>query len=352
MSSPPSSAARWLLVVAVGVASACSGDPVEERPLAPGSTARAQEPEPQERAAPDGAEDDPTPSRAAPVAALPDVVEDCLVPRPAAGARLREGVIYSRPGRALRLDLALPRGAGPHPVAILVHGGGWSAGERGHLRDEALTLAGLGYAAASIDYRLMGDGAPNRFPAQVADARCAVRCLRRNARRLGLDAERMAAIGFSAGGHLAEMLATAPDVGGLDDGCADADTSPAVRAAIAYFAPADLRPAADYGRAADRIITRFLGATRRARPDRAALASPITPVDGDDTTTLLVHGTADTVVPVDQSRRMRAAMSRAGVPVRYVEVADAPHGFGMFSRRLRVRPGTCTSLAFLRATLR
>jgi acetyl esterase/lipase len=349
MSLPFRLGACGLLALALA---ACSGRPAEDAASSGPSIARAQEPE--EEARPTAPPEPPGAPRASapPVRALPPRVDDCVVPEPGPGVRIREAVVYARPRGPLRLDLALPPGGGPHPVVLLVHGGGWSAGERIHLRDEMRILAGLGYAAASIDYRLMDHGAPNRFPAAVADARCAVRYLRRNAADLGLDAERMAAVGFSAGGHLAQMLATAPDVEGLDAGCGDVATSPAVRAAIAYYAPSDLRPAAPFGRAADRIITRFLGATRRARPDRAALASPIAHVDGRDAAMLLVHGTADTVVPVNQSRRMRAALSHAGVPVRYVEIPDAPHGFRMFGRRLPVRPGTCTSLAFLRATLR
>lgn len=220
------------------------------------------------------------------------------------------------------------------------------------MRNEAGILAGLGYAAATIDYRLMDRGARNRFPSQVADARCAVRYLRRNARRLGLDEDNIAAVGFSAGGHLAQMLATAATVDGLDAGCANRDTSPAVRAAIAFFAPSDLRPSASFGAAADRLLTRFLGGARQELPERAALASPITHIDRDDAAMLLVHGSRDDVVPVDQSRRMNAALSRAGVPVRYLEIANEGHGFRLFSPRSQTRAATCTSLAFLRALLR
>lgn len=330
---------------------ACGTEPDGSAPPAAEGTARAQ---PQRPAAPPA---EPRPVRPsaqadAPASPLPDRIEDCVVPRPSDRVRLREAIVYARPGWALMLDLALPRAAGPHPLVLLFHGGGWSAGERVHLRDEMTTLAGLGYAAASVDYRLMDDGARNRFPTQIADARCAVRYLRRRSGALGLDPDRIAAVGFSAGGHLAELLATAPEVDALDGDCGDTETSPAVRAAIAYYAPSDLRPEASYGRAADRIITRFLDGTRREHPDRAALASPLTHVDADDAPVLLVHGTEDTVVPIDQSRRLSAALSTAGVPVRSVEIEGAPHGFRMFGRAPRTRAATCTSLAFLRATLR
>lgn len=278
----------------------------------------------------------------------PGRVEACDLPTPRVGA-LREGLRYA-PGR--HLDLALPASEGPHPWVVLIHGGGWSAGERGHLRREMEMLATLGFAAASVDYRLLDAGRPNRWPVQVADVRCAVRYLRRRAGSLGLDPERGAALGFSAGGYLAEMLGTASDVEGLDHACPDTETSPAVRAVVAYYAPADLRPEASYSRAADAILTRFLGAPRARVPERAALASPVVHVDAADPPHLLLHGTRDTVVPLDQSERMRDALEAAGVHAQLVVVDGAPHGFRLFWRGERTRPATCTTVAFLEAALR
>ncbi len=283
---------------------------------------------------------------------LPDEVRACALPRPDQGVRLEEGIVYSRPGAPLALDLALPRGQGPHPWLVLFHGGGWRAGERIHLRDEILALAGLGYAAASVDYRLVDHGARNAFPAAVTDARCAVRYLRRHARRFELDPQRAGAIGFSSGGHLAEMLGTAAGVEGLDRGCADRETSPAVQAVIAYFAPSDLRRGAHFARAADRVRDRFLGTPPEQDPERADLASPLVHVGGDSPPTLLVHGTEDRVVPLAQSRTMRDALAQAGVPVELVELPGVGHGFRLFSHMAGTRPGACTSLAFLDATLR
>ena len=309
------------------------------------ATAPDSDPAPDSESAPDS---DPAP---APIVA-PPVVTTCVPPRRTETApRLREGLIYSRVGaQALALDLALPASSGPHPIVLVFHGGGWSAGERAHVRDDIATLAGLGYAGAAIDYRLV-DGSRGTSPAAVADARCAVRYLRRRADELGLDAERMGALGYSAGGQIALMLGTASDVAGLDGGCSDTGTSPAIRAAIGYFPPVDMRPEAEFSRAADQVITRFLGVTRRRDPRAAALASPLVHVDGGDAATLLVHGTEDNVVPVGQSRMMRAALARVGVPVTFVEIPGARHGFRLFGRGARVRPGTCTSLAFLQATL-
>jgi len=311
-------------------------------------TARPAPPPPPPEVREEAAADPPPPPEAPePERAWPGLVGECALPAPRDA--VREGLRYA-PGR--HLDLALPEGDGPHPWVVLIHGGGWSAGERGHLRREMEMLAALGFAAASVDYRLLDDGAPNRWPVQIADARCAVRYLRRRAGALGLDPERGAAVGFSAGGHLAELLGTAPEVEGLDHACPDVETSPRVQAVVAYYAPADLRPEARYSRAADGILTRFLGAPRGRVPERAALASPIVHVDPTDPPHLLLHGTRDTVVPLEQSEAMRDALRGAGVHAQLVVVDEAPHGFRLFWRGGRTRPATCTVVAFLDAALR
>lgn len=328
---------KWAAALLVTLIASCepspqpSGAPVQVLPDEPA-------PEPEE------------PAHAAPVARIeaPAPTASCEIPDGPAGVRLRT-LRYAR-GRAL--DLALPAGDGPHPWVVVLHGGAWAVGERAHVAEELSLLAALGYAAAGVDYRLVDDGGRHRFPTQVADARCAVRYLRRRAPELGLDPDRAAALGYSAGGHLAMMLATAADVAGLDTDCDDTATSPAIRLAISYFGPADLRGEAEYGRAAERIVNRMLGASRHRDPERAALASPIAHVDGTDAAVMLVHGTADRVVPLEQSRRMRAALAGAGVPVRLVEVEGRGHGFRLVGEASDLRVATCTSLAFLEAALR
>lgn len=332
---------RWVLLAAGLIA--CAPDTVP--PAGGHAAAREVEAETVAEAA-DRPPPVPERSRAVPVVAR------CAAPaRTDAAPRLREGIVYARPGgAALALDLALPAGEGPHPVVVVVHGGGWAAGERAHVRDEIATLATAGYAGAAIDYRLV-EGGRNPSPAQVADARCALRYLRRHAAELGLDPDRVGALGYSAGGQIALMLATGADVSGIDGGCADVSTSPRVRGAVAYFAPTDLRPETTFSRAADRVIARFLGTTRRRDPAAAALASPIAHVDASDAPVLLVHGTADRVVPFDQATAMRDALDRAGVPVTLVPVEDGQHGFRLFGDEPRLSAATCTTLAFLRAFL-
>lgn len=332
----------WLAALLLPGGLACDG--------APSAAAGPQEPEPaQATADPGEPPPPPVPDVAPPPAiAAPEIVERCA---PAAPLEPElETHVYSRPpsGR-LQLDLAVPRSEGPHPWVLVIHGGGWSGGQRVHVHPDLGWLVAQGYAAAAVDYRLVARGARNRFPTQVADARCAVRYLRRRAEELDLDPDRAAAIGYSAGAHLAMMLATASDVEGLDEGCDDVATSPEIRIAVSYFGPTDLRPEAPFDAVAERIVNRFLGASRRREPELAALASPITHVDSTDAPIMLVHGVEDDVVPIAQSRRMRATLARAGVPTQLVEVEGRGHGFRVFATDLR--PATCTSLEFLARAL-
>jgi hypothetical protein len=132
------------------------------------------------------------------------------------GVRTRLDVPYATAGGdTLRLDLALPAGAGPHPVVVLLHGGGWEGGHRSAMHDEMRLLAARGYAAATVSYRLT-QAPRDVFPAAVRDVRCAVRWLRASAPALGLDGERIGALGFSAGAYLASMLGVAADLAALD----------------------------------------------------------------------------------------------------------------------------------------
>jgi acetyl esterase/lipase len=236
-------------------------------------------------------------------------------------------------GDTLRMDVARPAGAGPHPVVLLLHGGGWEGGDRSAMRGEMRLLASRGYAAAAVGYRLTR--APrNVFPAAVQDVRCAVRWLRARAASLDLDAARVGALGFSAGAHLASMLGVASGVAALDRPAtppatclAGADASPAVQAVVSVAGPQDLRVRGPYTREQARLVTNFLGVFPGDAPAVAELASPIAHVGPSAAPFLLVHGTRDDLVPVEHARRMRDALRGAGVPATLLELPGGGHSF-------------------------
>ncbi|MHC4947887.1 MAG: alpha/beta hydrolase fold domain-containing protein [Planctomycetota bacterium] len=225
--------------------------------------------------------------------------------------------------RELVLDAACPADVEtPLPVVLYIHGGGWQRGAKEQGEVFIRAFARGGYLAVSVGYRLSGE-AP--FPAAVHDCKAAVRFLRAHAGELGVDPDRIGAWGHSAGGHLAALLATSADVPALDGELGGDDVSTAVRCAATVSGPADLTRGLD-GRGAG-MVRRWLGDGDRAEVRRRArAASPVTWVDAGDPPMLIVHGTADRLVPVAQARRLRDALAGEAVEVELHLVEDGGHG--------------------------
>ena len=304
------------------------------------------------------------------------VVSTCtLLPTPDAGqVNFAEDVLYAKlGGQPQYLDVAWPKSGSSHPLVVAIHGGGWNSGDKVALRSTILALANAGYTAASVNYRLLDKTCPpdggtcnvscdggvgtcytNKFPAQIQDVRCSVRWLRANAATYGIDPARVAALGTSAGGHLAALIGNASDVGALDgDGlCSSLAQDVRVKAAVSYFPITDVTnfsASSSLGKG----MPHFLGVTTVPGSPAAALASPITHIDSNDPPVLLVHGTADTTVPVSHSRNFLAGLRDAGVPATLVEVPDAGHGFSVFSSSpATLLPPSCTTVAFLEKILK
>ncbi|MCZ2815931.1 alpha/beta hydrolase [Modestobacter sp. VKM Ac-2984] len=253
----------------------------------------------------------------------------------AAGVRVLSGVPYAAlPGaRPLELDLYLPAGDGPHPVALFLHGGGWRLGSRhtaGPMYRDANPppfeqVAAAGIAVASLDYRLSGEAL---WPAQLHDAKAAVRWLRSRAGELGVDADRIAAWGESAGGHLAELLGLTTDAA-LEGEVGVTGPSSAVSTVVAWYAPSDVAVVAtDIGNDPadpDSRESQLLGAPVSAVADRAAEASPITHVSPAAPPVLLLHGRADRFVATAQSQRLHDALAAAGTDVELHTYDGADH---------------------------
>ncbi|MCY2966890.1 MAG: SMP-30/gluconolactonase/LRE family protein [Planctomycetota bacterium] len=155
-------------------------------------------------------------------------------PKPA--YELQEALEYGTAGdEKLTLHLARPTtGAGPFPVVVFIHGGGWAGGNKDVHKNEIIEAAKRGYVSISVGYRL----APkHRFPAQVEDVKCAVRWLRAHAKELNIRADKIGAVGFSAGAHLAMMLGTMDKGDGLEGNGGWADQSSKVQAVVETCSP-------------------------------------------------------------------------------------------------------------------
>jgi acetyl esterase/lipase len=270
----------------------------------------------------------------------PPPAHDAPLPpaRPAGGGtRMLAGLPYAAiPGlRPLELDLHLPpEGGDPPPVVVFLHGGGWRMGSR-HSAGPSFPagnaspferVAAAGIAVASVDYRLSGEAV---WPAQLHDAKAAVRWLRARAGELRIDPDRIAAWGESAGGHLAELLGLTSDDAALEGDVGITGTSSRVSAVIAWYAPSDvLAVAPDTGADPGDGGTReaqLLGAPPASVPDLAAQASPVTHVSPDAPPFLLLHGAADRFVPCVQSERLYARLVEAGVEVELDIYEGADH---------------------------
>jgi acetyl esterase/lipase len=229
-------------------------------------------------------------------------------------------------GHPLLLDVYRPkeRAAVPAPAMLWIHGGGWRAGDK-EPAPLALQLATRGFVTASANYRLSGE-AP--FPAAIEDCKCAVRFLRANAARYGIDPARIGVAGGSAGGHLALLVGTADESAGLEGTGGWKGVSSRVAAVLSWFGPADFsvgHEAFEKGRGPS--IAAFLGGALNEKPENYRRASPVTWVSKDDPPLLLIHGNADSTVPFDQSIRMEKAYRKAGLAVELIKVENAEHGF-------------------------
>jgi acetyl esterase/lipase len=261
---------------------------------------------------------------------------DSVAPGAADAVRRENDVPYLGPDRQEKGDLYLPAQAAPgqrFPAVVIIHGGGWSGGKKGDPREVNIgtNLAAHGYVAFSVNYRLATKGHPV-WPQNLFEVKTAVRWLRKNAARLKIDVDHLGAIGGSAGGHLAAMVALTGPQSGLDPQGPYGEYSCAVQAAVDLYGPADL---SDWPKGSG---VSMLPATRAEKPELYRQASPVHYVRSDAPPILILHGTADPVVPLEQSRRFAEALKKAGARYELVVVDGAPHSFHLQPKERDLRP--------------
>ncbi len=203
------------------------------------------------------------------------------------------------------------------PVLIFIHGGGWSKGKRSDYLPYLIDFAEKGYVTATISYRLSKVA---HFPAALEDVKCAVRWIRKNASEYGIDPDKIAVIGGSAGGHLALMLAYTSD-NEFSDECPDSVSS-RVNAVVDIYGPVDLTTPYAQNRPES---TSFLGKSYDEDPVLFKEASPRFHISRDDPPTLIFHGTIDSLVPVSQSDSLHKWLNKAGIPNEYHRLKGWPH---------------------------
>ncbi len=254
-------------------------------------------------------------------------------------ASVHRGLTFARVGdQDLKLDLYRPDAGKPVGLIVWVHGGAWRGGSRDQV--DVLGLVPLGWAVASVDYRL---STVARFPAQIYDIKAAIRYLRANAGNTDIPTDRFVVAGSSAGGHLAALVGVSNGVAALEGDEGDhPGVSSDVQAILDLYGASDLttilsqssRHGLDVRVPA---LDLLLGAQPEAVPELARLASPVFQLDAHDPPLFLLHGEKDDQMPLAQSRELAAAYEKLGRPLHFEIIPGAGHGGPEFTTEERLR---------------
>jgi acetyl esterase/lipase len=212
----------------------------------------------------------------------------------------KDVVVGKGGGGALRCDVYRP-GAGTekHMALLHLHGGGFARGSKDTLAPKLTPITARGYLSVALEYRLSGVA---KWPAQLDDIKTAIRWVRANAGSLAIDAQRIATVGYSAGGHLALCAAGAADM--------------QLAACVAFYPVVELSK--------ENVL-----ALLPPGSDDAAVraASPITYLKAGFPPTIIFHGLADVTVPPESSEHLLQELRRAGIPSELHTFAGVPHEF-------------------------
>tara|TARA_R110002095_G_scaffold138534_1_gene120289 strand:+ start:260806 stop:263562 length:2757 start_codon:yes stop_codon:yes gene_type:complete len=254
---------------------------------------------------------------------------------------VKKDVSYLGKGRTEKLDLYLPDPKfqqGPYPAVIIIHGGGWHGGDKAARREINIgtNLAKAGYVCASINYQLakkqskFTDNLKQVWPGHLQDCKTAVRFLRKHADQYQIDTKHIGAIGGSAGGHLVAMLAVTGDDPKLEPQEPYAGFSSRIQAVVPMYGAHDLIALA---KSRD-----MLSSFSEIEKELSRQASAVSHITKDDPPFLILHGTKDALVPVEQSELLAAALKQGNIPVELLIIEGAPHSFHLQPKQQDLRP--------------
>ena len=230
--------------------------------------------------------------------------------------------------REMHLDLFRPNGNGPFPAVIVVHGGAWITGNHAMENPFAIELARRGYVAATIEYRLSNEA---KYPAQIHDLKAAVRWLRANAARYHIDANQIAAVGASAGGHLVALLGATNDISSFEGDGNNSEFSSAVQSVVDIDGTATLIDPGNIEKEKKGPFdtnTRLIGGSYEEKPEVWRDASPITHVNKRSAPVLFINSSS--YRPFQQREEMSARLKAMGIVSEIVVIPDTPHPFWLF----------------------
>ena len=236
------------------------------------------------------------------------------------GTVLRDVTYCTMNDQPQKLDIYFPSAGGPWPVLMYIHGGSWYQGDK----SEGEGWRGMnenGFLVVSVNYRLGNN--QTKFPAMIEDVKCAVRYLCAHSAEYNIDSEHIAALGVSAGGHLAALLGAADETAGWDVG-EYLKQSSKVQAVVDISGIADFTSNIPSSLNTSIFYT-FGNLANKNTPENIA-ASPITYVTPDDPPFLIIHGDRDDIVPVIQATTLHDKLTEAGIPSKLVIVKGGDHG--------------------------
>ncbi|MGO1051681.1 alpha/beta hydrolase fold domain-containing protein [Crossiella sp. CA198] len=239
-------------------------------------------------------------------------------------------VRYASPGgHGLDLDVWPSEDPKSGKAVLLIHGGGWSGGNRGMTPEWNRLLTRQGFTVFDIEYRMTGDVPPGTaWQATVSDSKCALAWITANAAKYRIDPDRISVFGQSAGGHLALMTAYTSGTDAFKPSCDLPEGK--IRSAVDFYGPYDLIAFAtgpdgtDAGRS---ILHTALGASAAEQTERYRTFSPSSYVRAGLPPTLILQGERDFLVPQSQSRLLQEALGKAGVPHRAQFLPYTAHAF-------------------------
>ena len=234
-------------------------------------------------------------------------------------------VEYTNPdNQHLQMNIARPKGDGPFPAVLFIHGGGFRAGSREGYNAQIIRMAEKGYVAVTASYRL----APKYpFPAAIHDTKAAVRWLRANAKTYHIDPNNIGVTGGSAGGTLAQMLGVTEGVKEFEGDGGNAKESSAVKCVVNVYGANDFTKS--YGKSVDahEVLPLYLGGNlEKARPAHIR-SSPLYWVTPNAVPTFCIHGTEDKYVHLEQAEMLVEKLKATGVEVELLKLEGAGHGF-------------------------
>ncbi len=242
------------------------------------------------------------------------------------GVVLERDIEYGKVGKLqLKLDMLTPKQPpkSPLPAVVFIHGGGWTGGDKlDGIMNLVPFVASGNYVGVTLNYRLSQEAI---WPAQIYDCKAAIRWLRANADKYHINPDRIGVWGVSAGGHLVNMLGTTAGVPELEGDVGSQGQSSRVACVVDFCGPTDLQNIQPEEKSVEGLLSKLLGGTPAERPAAAKSASPLAFVNKDCPPFLIVHGTADRLVPIEQATMFCDALKAAGVEATLIKIEGGGH---------------------------